>query len=514
MDAPPSRPFGFDNPDDPARFRDLLRAADYSPKAIIRILGTDDLWKMRHRSRPLFLARTGALGPLETLIRLFLLRVPVEPAVLEEAIRPMTIESWLGAGLVLSEGPALHAAVEMITHGGLVVLSDRNYIEQQPTDFVVGLGQTTRALAAMMIRKPSRLTMDLGTGCGILALLAAPFSERVIATDINPRALDFARLNAAANGITNIDFVRGGLFDPVKDHKFDLIVSNPPFVISPKSKFMYRDSGMRADGLVEAVVRGAASHLAEGGHAQVLCNWAHVKGIDWKQRVGSWLDESGCDALVLSQKLRAAAEYAMLWIDETEHGNSQQRYEAFQEWLSLFREIGMEAAENGMITLRKQSGRANWFHTDTAPEEPGAGAGSHVLQMFESRDYLASLDGDESLLEQRLQPSPAMHIKRDMACRDGSWKAVKTDLRLDTGLSYGGEIESGVEAFLITCDGRRTLREQVTQTAQATGRSPAEMKTMVLALARHLLERGFLVPPEPAERLSSVESTRLKSDHV
>lgn len=501
MDVPHRPPPGFENPSDTARFRDLLRSADFSGKAIVRVLGTDDLWKMRNRSRPLFMARTGALGPLETLIRLFLLRVPVEPAVLQEAIRPMTLEPWLRAGLVYSDGPALHAAVEMIPHSGLVLLSDRMFDDEQPPDFVIGLGQTTRALAAMMVRKPSRLTMDLGTGCGVLALLAAGFSERVIATDINERALAFARLNAAVNGINNIEFVRGGLFDPVQGQKFDLIVSNPPFVISPSTKYMYRDSGMRADGLVEAVVRGAAAHLAEGGFAHILCNWAHLKGQDWKHRVGTWIQGAGCDALVLSQKVRAAAEYAMLWIDETERGSTQQRYDAFLEWLSLFRELGMEAAENGLITLRKASGRTNWFSTDTAPEEPGTGSGAHVLQMFEARDFLASLSGDESLLDQRLRPSPGMHIMQDLGCRDGRWETAKAEILLDTGLSYGGAIESGVQAFLLSCNGRRTLREQVAETARTTGRDQAEMTTMCLTLARHLLERGFLLPPDRAERL-------------
>lgn len=490
---PPPR---FENPDDTARFRDLLRASDYSGKSVVRALGTDDLSKMRSVGRPLHLARTASGSLLDTLIRLFVLRVPVEPAVLEEVIRPMTLDSWHKAGLVYADGPALHAAVDLLPYYALVLLSDRVLDDgPAPADFVMGLGQTTRSVAAMMVRKPSRLTLDLGTGSGVLALLAAGFSQKVIATDISERALAFARFNAEINGIQNVEFVQGSLFQPVDGRWFDLIVSNPPFVISPGKKFLYRDSGMRGDGLVEAVVRGAAERLADGGFAHIECNWAHLKGQDWKKRLASWAEGTGCDAMVFAQRTRSAAEYAMLWIDETERGTTQQRFDAFGEWIACFRDLGLEAVDNGMFTLRKAGGRANWIHTDTAPEEPGTAAWKHVLQMFQGRDFLGSVPDDNSLLEKCLRPSPDLRVRQDVVYAPGKWTPAKVEIRHAGGLDYGGEIEKDVSEFLMTCDGQRTLREQVAATARATGREEAVLTPICLALARHLVERGFLLPP-------------------
>ena len=66
------------------------------------------------------------------------------------------------------------------------------------------------------MRRPGEAALDLGTGCGIQALLAAKHAERVVATDVNPRALGFAAFNAALNGIETIELRDGSGFDPVR----------------------------------------------------------------------------------------------------------------------------------------------------------------------------------------------------------------------------------------------------------------------------------------------------------
>jgi methylase of polypeptide subunit release factors len=76
--------------------------------------------------------------------------------------------------------------------------------------------------------------LDLGTGQGFHAMVAAGHCGRIIATDVNPRALTFARWGIEANAIDNVDLRQGSLFEPVaSEAPFDLIVSNPPFIISP-----------------------------------------------------------------------------------------------------------------------------------------------------------------------------------------------------------------------------------------------------------------------------------------
>nr|WP_284711295.1 class I SAM-dependent methyltransferase [Brevibacterium sp. XM4083] len=147
-------------------------------------------------------------------------------------------------------------------------------------DFVLGVGGAGRTLVSLTPRDPVALAADIGTGCGIQALLLARHADRVIATDISARALHLTALGAALNGVTGLDLRQGSLLDPI-DGTVDLLVSNPPFVITPRGQeadaalpaFDYRDGGMRADRLVRELFAQIPSVLAPGGRAVCLGNW-------------------------------------------------------------------------------------------------------------------------------------------------------------------------------------------------------------------------------------------------
>jgi len=74
--------------------------------------------------------------------------------------------------------------------------------------------------------------LDVGTGCGILAIIAARKAQKVIATDVNPQAVKCAQLNAKLNEVSGRMEVRSGdLFQPIhKTERFDLIVFNAPYL--------------------------------------------------------------------------------------------------------------------------------------------------------------------------------------------------------------------------------------------------------------------------------------------
>ena len=86
---------------------------------------------------------------------------------------------------------------------------------------------------------------------------------------------------------------------PGAGERFDLIVSNPPYVISPLRRYLFRDSGLPVDEVCRSIVRAAPAHLDVGGHCQLLASWAHVAGEDWRQRLETWFAGTGCDAYVL-----------------------------------------------------------------------------------------------------------------------------------------------------------------------------------------------------------------------
>ena len=141
---------------------------------------------------------------------------------------------------------------------------------------VMPVGGATRTLAAMAAYGVGERVLDVGTGCGYHAILAALCGARVTATDVSARALAYARLNAALAGVT-IDFRCGSLLDPVRE-RYDVVVSNPPFVITPETARArgvrtYRDGGREGDSLLAELVGGLGEVLAPGGRAWLLGNW-------------------------------------------------------------------------------------------------------------------------------------------------------------------------------------------------------------------------------------------------
>ena len=113
--------------------------------------------------------------------------------------------------------------------------------------------------------------LDLCTGSGVLAITAALCgARRVIAVDVSRRALLAVRLNAKLNG-AHVHTVRGSLFEPVHDQRFDLIVSNPPYLPSAYDELPDRgrsrawEGGVQGRALIDPICGEAATHLRPGG---------------------------------------------------------------------------------------------------------------------------------------------------------------------------------------------------------------------------------------------------------
>ncbi len=111
--------------------------------------------------------------------------------------------------------------------------------------------------------------LDMGTGCGVCALQAAKYAQRVVAVDINPAAVRCTHLNALLNHVEDrVDVRQGDLFEPVREERFDLIFFNPPFLRgTPRDD---RERAWRSTDVAERFAAGLAAHLKPGGSALVV----------------------------------------------------------------------------------------------------------------------------------------------------------------------------------------------------------------------------------------------------
>jgi len=111
-----------------------------------------------------------------------------------------------------------------------------------------------------------KTVLDMGTGSGFLALLAAKKARRVVAVDINPKAIEFARATASRGGAI-IEFRVGDLFSNVPE-KFDVILFNPPYL--PYEDEYDKEAHIWCGGktgreTIERFAKEAPAHLNPGG---------------------------------------------------------------------------------------------------------------------------------------------------------------------------------------------------------------------------------------------------------
>jgi methylase of polypeptide subunit release factors len=424
--------------------------------------------------------------PLARLIRLFLLG----DALSNEEIAAIGLAS-LPAGLLERDGSGVRAVGRITPSGPLLIAHDPEGGTQ--TDHVPGVGPASRTLAGLTLRKRVGLALDIGTGTGIQALQTAAHAERVIATDISERALEFARFNAALNGIHNIEFRQGSLFEPVAGESFDLITANPPFVISPDNAYAFRDAGMGRDDLSKTVVRGAARHLADGGMAAVLINWLHPKG-DVGTEVRSWLEGTPCDAWLLHHQSDTPLRYAIRWNEWDRMRDEDAFLASVERWLDYFQSERVELIGSGAIVLRKRNGR-NWFRLDGMPLAPKGQPTPHIERVFEANDRLSTLNSDESLLGQVYGLVDGHRLEQVMLYRDSEYTVDEIQVGLDNGVGVVGHVEPLAIHVLLRFDGEAPLGDILARCVDELGLDRDELVVAVTKSVRELSAAGFLAAP-------------------
>lgn len=421
------------------------------------------------------------------LVRLFLLGAPIDAATFEEFI-PASLRSLLVRnGLTQSTGGMVSGQVVIIPVDDLLFASDAFHMleSDQAAEFVLPAStHSANFLRLMTMRDPVNTTLDLGCGCGIHALFAARHSDTVVATDISSRAIAYTRFNAMLNDISNIEYREGNLFAPVSGQTFDLIISNPPFVISPSESFVYRDNAMELDTFCGVLVGEAPAYLNDGGYLQMLCEWVEVDGEPWQERIAGWI--RGCDAWILHTAPIAPTAYVQqrnsdISIDGEQSG-------APEGWAAYFDKHRVRAVHPGVLTLRRRNAE-NWIHVQNLPGDVVAPAGQAVIDGIEAVDFLEACD-DDSLLDALL--TLAEQLSAEQMESDG--KVTGIYLKLNNALATDAEIDGPVAAFLNLFGGQRTVRDCIKEFAATTDADAKQLQNDLLTIIRVFVSRGFLVP--------------------
>ncbi|MGP3999644.1 DUF7059 domain-containing protein [Streptomyces sp. 8N706] len=494
-----------------SRMRGALQSAVFTADGLLDLLGAPAYAALARSETVPALRATRGGSPLETLVRLFLLQRPVP---YDRARTALPVEDCLADGWLVQHGEDVRATVDVRPYGGPEgqdwwIVSDlgcavggaggiaASVTGVDRSQLVLGVGGASTTLAGITIRTPAARALDLGTGSGIQALHAAQHATRVTATDLNPRALGFTRLTLALSGAPEADLRQGSLYEPVADdERYDLIVSNPPFVISPVPaegpRLTYRDGGMSGDDLCRALVQQSADHLSDGGHLQLLANWQHTEGEDWRERVSSWIP-GGCDAWIVQREVQDVPQYAELWLrDAGDHRTDPAEYAArYDAWLEEFEARRTKAVGFGWITLRKSGSDRPSVVAEEWPHPVEQPLGASVRAHFDRQDFLRETD-DAALLAARFRL--ADEVLQEQVGLPGAEDPEHVVLRQNRGMRRATKVDTVGAGFAGVCDGTLSAGRILDAIAQLVGEDPVLLRDRTPESIRLLVEQGFLEP--------------------
>jgi methylase of polypeptide subunit release factors len=358
----------------------LLRAAlgrsDFSQASVDRLLGLPDPRLTPAEQQALWTWRARADDPLALITRLFLLGQPVA---LDQARLAFSddFDAAVRAGLLRVQGGRVEALLSLSLHEGTRIFADPARARPD-RHHVLGPTRATLVLESALPPGPQGRVLELGTGAGYLAVRTADRARSMTATDVSPRALELAAVNAAVAGLpesgsgAGIEWLCGDRFAPVGRRRFDLVLGNLPFVVSPDRRFVYRDGGLGEDAFVASVVGGVGRHLVPGGLAIFLGQWVHREGEPEDERLAPWFVQAGCDALVLRLEGEPVDVYAARWsagpgVDLS----AADRLREIERWVLHLRRLRIQGVSTGLFVLRRRPAPRHFMAIDdVAPTAP------------------------------------------------------------------------------------------------------------------------------------------------
>ena len=517
-------------PEQAASLRADLLEAGWGVKAVATLLGEAADAALRReirlpalRSVRAALAAGADSSPVAVLTALFMLGEPVLATALNAALPRTGAAGAAVIGLVgePDEAGYVRARVDLRPHEAVDdageirwwVASDLGELvtgRALAPDHVLGIGGAGLTLAGLTPRTRVRSALDLGCGCGIQTLYLLRHAEHVVATDVSERALSFTAFNAALAGVCvrgdpdagsgggggRLELLRGSLLEPVAGRRFDLIASNPPFVLTPPAVreaglplMEYRDAG---GPVLPELVAGLREHLEPGAAAVMLGNWEHRDADSWREAVATWIPE-GLDGWVIEREVQDPVEYATMWLRDgglTPERDAEGFDAALGAWIDDFEVRGVQGVGFGyLIVHRPLRSRDPWRLLEEVTTSGQGVLGHHVAEVLEVRERLAGLD-DAAVAD--LRPVLAPDVTEERHLIPGAAEPTVILLRQGGGLGRTIRASTAVAALAGVADGELSVGQIASAVVALTGEDAIGLRAEMVEATRHLIAVGFL----------------------
>lgn len=393
-----------------------------------------------------------------------------------------------------TETRSVRSLVRLEPDGEGWFVSDHTSCIADHPDHVMGIGRSTRIIAALAPARPGIRALDLCTGAGWVAQVLETSGCTVTGADLSSRALDFARFNARLAGRETIEFLQGDLLAPVVGRRFDLITANPPFVLSPESAFTFRDSGQPGTAFVEKLARTLPDHLSPDGIAIMILSWFDDGRDENSSAPLDWTRDQNCNAWLFRTLSQDPAEYARHWLRDI-HASSPPPAADLERWISYLVNLGARRLHTGFLILHRSDG-PRWTRSDVRRvEQLRMDAGQDVRLVTLGESWLAlNQPQDAELLARRYQVPPGVRAET-VSQLDQQWHTIAIRLLSPGRLAYDGPVDSFLLHLLAHCKGGGNPGALPAPLGIST-LSTDEFYPRVASVCRELIRHGILIPDD------------------
>jgi len=428
--------------------------------------------------------------PAAGLALLFQHLLPVPLAIVDRALGK-DMRAWLmEAGILEEDEGGVRARLRMVVADDVAIWSDD---AAAGVEAVMTPGPTTADLLNVLPAKLSGSFLDVGTGPGTLALVAARRgASRVVATDISERAVALARFNAAFNELT-VDVRAGDLLAPIAAERFDWVISQPPYVTHPSDQpgVTFLHGGEKGDELAFRLLGDLAPHLRPRGVGIVLFDSPVRQNATLEARVREAVG-SIPDISVFSQGGLGPDRQALGYAALADPTFGKAYHEAAIRYRSHLLRQGISEVTHSLVLVRAADGddHSGWTMSLTVARFPN--------DWSEVRAFMRGIDlavaGEDAIASAHVRPRDGAMVvieREPGAARDGEARSIRfgtPSVALDRELTQAGA------AIFDLLAAESSVASTIERFASAMERPAADVRPLVTSFVRDCLVRALLVP--------------------
>ena len=404
-----------------------------------------------------------ARDSLDAVLHLFLLGESFAAAAVAPFFPPAVLDTLQQTG-VMTPDPAdasrYVASVALYPIRDLYIASDRwtnpdhSQREMFPDIVYPALTGSAKQFIDLTSYAPCQDFLEVCAGTAPAALLAARAAKQTWATDIADRSLEFAKFNAAFNGIQNISFAKGDLFEPLGSLRFDRIAAHPPYVPVIKPAEIFYGGGEVGEEITKRIIEGLHERLKPGGRLYCRTLGTERPGETFERRIRAWLGEREEEFDVALFAIQSV-EPRQFALEETLNRNGGR--EEFFQWSRLFERNNVHELVIGLVVVQRRD-RERPVFTSRRTIRNGTPAAS-IERILHWETTMQEDGAAERLMAARPVCIEGIELTVCHLLQNGEINPQRHTLSIEQPFAMDCSVQPWMVMLVTKCDGQKTVGE-------------------------------------------------------